>query len=120
MTMSAPTFGSHAPADVSQWVLLPLVLGSIFTHKSALFIMNVPVRKSAPWPVTVAWAAGALEIVALPSMKTVPCTLSFFVALFQKSSPALVLHEYEVDGVRSIGALPAGVALLLRSRSGTP
>jgi hypothetical protein len=56
-------------------------------------------------------------IVALPSMKTVPRTVSLFVP-FHVSSPARDVHEYETpDGVRSIGAVPAGVALLFRSES---
>src|SRR5262249_37568433 len=40
-------------------------------------------------------------ITALPSMKIVPATVSFFVALFQESSPAAVWHVYEAAGVRS-------------------
>ena len=76
MMTRAPTFGSQAPAPVSQCELLPLVAGSIFTHISAFFIMKVPVRTSVPWPTFVARAAGALVIVALPSMKTVPRTVS--------------------------------------------
>src|SRR4029450_10247919 len=70
-----------------------------------------------PWPTSVAWADAALVIVALPSMKTVPRTVSFFVPSFHESSPALDLHEYERPGVRLIAAVPAGVALLFRSRS---
>src|SRR5678815_3959849 len=93
MTTRAPMLGSQAPADVSQCVLLPLVLGSIFTHSSAFFIMNVPVSTSVPCPTLSAWAAGALVIVALPSMKTVPRTVSLFVP-FQESSPARDVHEY--------------------------
>src|SRR5438034_2644582 len=118
MMTSAPTFGSQAPVAVSQCVLLPLVFGSIFTHINAFFIMKVPVKMIVPWPTSVAWAAAPLVIVALPSMKTVPRTVSFFVALFHESSPALDLHEYETpDGVRLIAAVPAGVAVLFRSRS---
>src|SRR5438034_680233 len=52
-----------------------------------------------------------------PPWKTVPRTVSFFVPLFHESSPALDLHEYETPGVRLIAAVPAGVALLFRSRS---
>ena len=58
-----------------------LPLPAVFTHSSEFFIMNVPVRTIAPWPVTVAWAAGELSIVALPSMKTVPSTVSFLAEL---------------------------------------
>src|SRR5436190_2787891 len=118
--ISAPMLGSHAPVDVSQCVLLPDVLESIFTHISAFFIMNVPVRMSVPCPVTVAWLVCELEIVALPSMKIVPCTCSLFVP-FHFSSPALDLQSYETPaGVRLTAALAAGVALLLRSRSAIP
>src|SRR5439155_21841866 len=129
--ISAPMLGSHAPVDVSQCALLPDVLESIFTHISAFFIMNVPVRMSVPCPVTVAWLVCELEIVALPSMKIVPCTRScsgpspcaghgVFVP-FHKSWPARDLHAYCTPfGVRSTAALAAGVALLLRSRSAIP
>src|SRR5512133_1124371 len=107
--ISAPTLGSQEPGVVSQCVLLPFP--TVFTHISAFVIMNVPVRKIEPWPVTWAWADGALVIVALPSMKTVPRTVSFFAELSHDSSPALDLHEYDWFGVKLIGALPAGVAL---------
>src|SRR5262245_16627349 len=116
MMTSAPTFGSQAPAAVSQCVPLPLPV--VFTHISAFFIMNVPVKMSVPWPRSVAWADGALVTVALPSRKTVPRTVSFFVLSFHESSPARVLHEYERAGVRLIAAVPTGVALLFRSMSG--
>src|SRR4051812_41372334 len=116
--ISAPTFGSHAPAEVSQCVPLPLPV--VFTHRSAFFIMNVPVRTMLPWPETVACADGGLVTVALPSMKTVPRTVSLFAELSHESSPARDLHEYDTFGVTSIAAVPAGVALLLRSSSGTP
>src|SRR4051812_21152174 len=115
----APMLGSHAPADVSQCVLLPLP--TVFTHMRAFFIMNVPVRKRVPCPVTSACALALLVIVALPSMKTVPWTLSVGWPVtgsgfgFHESWPALDLHEYEVAGVRLMAELPAGVALLLRS-----
>ena len=58
-------------------------------------------------------------IVALPSRKTVPRTVSFFVLLFHESLPALLhVHEYEtLVGVRLIAAVPTGVALLFRPRS---
>src|SRR5436190_1151473 len=79
--------------------------------------MNVPVRTSEPWPESVAWADGGLVIVALPSMQTVPRTVSLLVPS-HLSPPALDLHEYGTPaGVGLIGALPAGVALLFRSRS---
>src|SRR5436190_8967257 len=116
--MSAPRFGSHAPADVSQCVPLPLPV--VLTHRSAFFMLKVPVRTSVPWPETVAWADGGLETVAVPSMKTVPWMVSLFVP-FHASSPPRDLQEYDTpEGVRSIGAAPAGVALLFRSLSGTP
>src|SRR4029450_8321941 len=70
-----------------------------------------------PWPTSVAWADAALVIVALPSMKTVPRTVSFFVPSFHESSPALDLHEYERPGERVIPPVPAGGALFFRSRS---
>src|SRR5262245_57120035 len=116
MMTRAPTFGSQSPAPVAQCVPLPFPV--VFTHISEFFIMNVPVRMSVPWPRFVAWADALLVIVALPSRKTVPRTVSFFVLLFHESSPARDLHEYVTFGVRSIAALPVGVALLFRSRSG--
>src|SRR5262245_9685376 len=79
--------------------------------------MKVPVKMSVPWPTFFAWSDALLVIVALPSMNTVPRTVSLSVP-FHVSSPALDLHEYATpDGVRLIAAVPAGVALLFRSRS---
>src|SRR5580765_321664 len=100
--MSAPTFGSQEPGVVSQCVLLPFP--TVLTHISAFFIMKVPVRKMLPWPETVACADGELEMVALPSMKTVPRTVSLFAELSHDSSPALDVHEYDWFGVKSMAA----------------
>src|SRR5215469_4902269 len=100
MMISALTFGSQAPDDVSQCVLFPLPV--VFAQSSAFFIMNVPVRTRVPWPETSAWFAGGLVTVALPSRKTVPFTTNRLVP-FHESCPARVLHEYET---------PAGVRLI--------
>ena len=59
-------------------------------------------------------------IVALPSMKTVPSHPQLVRAVPGELARSRLARVRDARGVRLIAALPAGVALLLRSRSATP